>query len=112
MSAAPQRSEVSDAFIPQAREALGIIEALLQDATIAVRKRVAIDGGDTMGRVFDREQRATHGLAWLATYVEGLRQLLAYAERMQAEGNTVRSRNSKSVSASENISRRSSAASR
>ncbi len=39
-----------------------------------------------MGRVFDREQRATHGLAWLATYVEALRQLVAYAERMQAEG--------------------------
>ena len=34
-------------------------------------------------RLFDREQRATHGLAWLATYVEALRQLAAYAERMQ-----------------------------
>ncbi len=86
MPAAPQRSDMSDAFIPRAQEAVGVAEALLQDAMIAVRKRVAIDGGDTMSRVFDREQRATHGLAWLATYVEALRQLLAYAERMQAEG--------------------------
>ena len=28
----------------------------------------------------------THGLAWLATYVEAVRQLAAYAERMQAAG--------------------------
>ena len=27
-----------------------------------------------------------HGLAWLATYVEALRQLASYAERMQAAG--------------------------
>jgi (2S)-methylsuccinyl-CoA dehydrogenase len=35
---------------------------------------------------FDREQRATHGLAWLATYVEAIRQLAAYAERMSRAG--------------------------
>ncbi|MGV3633798.1 MAG: acyl-CoA dehydrogenase family protein [Pseudorhodoplanes sp.] len=86
MPAALQRVDHSDAFIPHANDAVGAVEALFQDAAIAVRKRVAIDGGDTMGRVFDREQRATHGLAWLATYVEALRQLVAYAERMQAEG--------------------------
>ena len=86
MPAALQRVDLADAFIPHAQDAVGTLEALLQDAAIAVRKRVAIDGGDTMGRVFDREQRATHGLAWLATYVEALRQLVAYAQRMQAEG--------------------------
>ncbi len=86
MPAASQRSDVSDALMPRLHEAVGVANALLQDASIAVRKRVAIDGGDTMGRVFDREQRATHGLAWLATYVEALRQLAGYAERMQAEG--------------------------
>ncbi len=85
MPAAPQRSEASDLFIPRAQEAVGVAETLLSDATIQVRKRVAVDG-DTLGRLFDREQRATHGLSWLATYVEALRQLLAYAIRMQAEG--------------------------
>jgi (2S)-methylsuccinyl-CoA dehydrogenase len=34
----------------------------------------------------DREQRAAHGLAWLATYVEAVRQLGAYAERMATAG--------------------------
>jgi len=86
MPAVPHRSETSDPLIPHAEEAVGAMQALLHDAAIAVRKRVAIEGGDTMGRVFDREQRATHGLAWLATYVEALRQLVAYAARMQAEG--------------------------
>jgi (2S)-methylsuccinyl-CoA dehydrogenase len=86
MPAVSQRSSVSDALIPAAQDAVTVVEALFQDAAIAVRKRVAIEGGDTMGRVFDREQRATHGLAWLATYVEALRQLVAYAVRMQAEG--------------------------
>src|SRR5258707_8618691 len=39
-----------------------------------------------VARLLDREQRATHGLAWLATYVESVRQLAAYAERMHAGG--------------------------
>jgi len=34
----------------------------------------------------EQEQRAAHGLAWLATYVESLRQLDAYAARLSAEG--------------------------
>jgi (2S)-methylsuccinyl-CoA dehydrogenase len=33
----------------------------------------------------EEEQRATHGLAWLATYVESLRQLDAYARRLTDE---------------------------
>jgi len=43
--------------------------------------------GRAIQRTFDREQRATHGLAWLATYVEALRQLAAYAERLAADDN-------------------------
>ena len=55
-------------------------------------------------RLFDREQRATHGLAWLATYVEAVRQLTAYAERMQAQRPARRDRGTIwSASASANI---------
>ena len=43
-------------------------------------------------KIFDREQRAAHGLAWLATYVEAVRQLTAYAERMTAQGRARRAR--------------------
>jgi (2S)-methylsuccinyl-CoA dehydrogenase len=70
-----------------AREAVQAAEALLSDAAARVRERVVIEG-QLMGRLFDREQRATHGLAWLATYVEAVRQLAAYAGRMH-EGGTL-----------------------
>jgi (2S)-methylsuccinyl-CoA dehydrogenase len=50
-----------------------------------VRQRVTEDD-QVIDALVDREQRATHGLAWLATYVESVRQLAAYAERMQTSG--------------------------
>jgi (2S)-methylsuccinyl-CoA dehydrogenase len=68
-----------------ARQATQAAEALLAEATAAVRGRVMVDG-HMVDRLFDREQRAAHGLAWLATYVESIRQLAAYAERMHAAG--------------------------
>ena len=67
------------------REATLVAERLLADALAAVRERVRVDT-HTVARIFEREQRATHGLAWLATYVEAIRQLSAYAERMHAAG--------------------------
>jgi (2S)-methylsuccinyl-CoA dehydrogenase len=67
------------------REATAATEALLADAIHKVRQRVTTDGRPA-GRLFDREQRATHGLAWIATYVEAVRQLAAYAGRLSAAG--------------------------
>jgi (2S)-methylsuccinyl-CoA dehydrogenase len=72
-------------FIEQARAAVVAIEALLQDATAKLRERIIVEG-HVVTRLLDREQRAAHGLAWLATYVEAVRQLAAYAERMAAAG--------------------------
>src|SRR6185437_14256470 len=68
-----------------AQSAIGAAEALLADATTKVRQRVAPEGR-LAGDRLDREQRATHGLAWLATYVEAVRQLAAYAARLQSAG--------------------------
>jgi (2S)-methylsuccinyl-CoA dehydrogenase len=68
-----------------AAEAVRAAEGVLQDAIRAVRARVAKDG-QPVDRALDREQRATHALAWLATYVEAVRQLAAYAERMREAG--------------------------
>src|ERR1700733_11715300 len=66
-------------------EAVAAAEALFADARRTVAARVTVEGRP-MARVFDREQRATHGLAWLATYVEAIRQLAAYAGRMTETG--------------------------
>ena len=63
-------------------QAVSAVEALFEDARRAVAERVKTGGA----RVLDREQRAAHGLAWLATYVEALRQMHALAERLTGIG--------------------------
>ncbi len=78
-----QRRDAGVKLTALAREATRTAEALLAEATAAVRRRVTVEG-HLVDRLFDREQRATHGLAWWATYVESVRQLAAYAERMHA----------------------------
>jgi len=80
-----QRRDAGAKLIALARAATQAVEALLADATAAVRRRVMVDD-QVVDQLLDREQRATHGLAWLATYVESVRQLAAYAERMHAGG--------------------------
>jgi (2S)-methylsuccinyl-CoA dehydrogenase len=75
------RSSTGHEFVDLARSAVSGAEALLQDATAKLRERVVLEG-HAVTRLLDREQRAAHALAWLATYVEATRQLVAYAERM------------------------------
>src|ERR1700750_2939023 len=67
-------------------EAVGAVEGLFADARRAVAEQVVRDG-KASARALDREQRATHGLAWLATYTEALRQLAVYAQRLAAAHN-------------------------
>src|SRR3954447_26879893 len=85
MPQAALRPAASVALLTLARAATGAVEALLSDAAAKVRERVVLEGKPA-ARLLDREQRATHGLAWLATYVEAVRQLTAYAARMQESG--------------------------
>src|ERR1700748_1629003 len=79
------QTDAGSGLVLLAQEATAAAEALLADATIEVRARVTVDGR-TVGRMLDREQRAAHGLAWLATYVQALRPLAAYAGRARAGG--------------------------
>jgi (2S)-methylsuccinyl-CoA dehydrogenase len=72
-------------LVSAARDAVAAAESLLADASLAVRHTVTRDG-ELSASAMDREQRATHGLAWLATYVESVRQLAAFAERMEGAG--------------------------
>src|ERR1700719_4559157 len=85
MPIAAARLDPGRDLLAGAQAAASVAEALLADATIAVRRRVEVDG-KVNGRLIDREQRATHGLAWFATYAQAVRQLAAYAERMRAAG--------------------------
>ncbi len=85
MAIAALRAETVPDLVSVAHEAAGALDAILADAINKVRARVSAEGG-IAARLFDREQRATHGLAWLATYAEALRQLAAYAGRMSEAG--------------------------
>ncbi|MBZ0141491.1 MAG: acyl-CoA dehydrogenase family protein, partial [Pseudorhodoplanes sp.] len=85
MSVAALRPNASENVIALSAEAVGFADAILADAVQRVRDRVSAEG-KLLARAIDREQRATHGLAWLATYVEALRQLASYARRLQAGG--------------------------
>jgi (2S)-methylsuccinyl-CoA dehydrogenase len=65
--------------------ALGAAARLLERATEAVRARVSSQGALDSERL-ESEQHAAHGLAWLATYVEALRQMQGWAARLEAGG--------------------------
>jgi (2S)-methylsuccinyl-CoA dehydrogenase len=81
MSIAASRAASEPQLAELAREVSAALDALLADAVAKVRERVVVDG-EVTAKLIDQEQRATHGLAWLATYVEAARQLAAYTERM------------------------------
>jgi (2S)-methylsuccinyl-CoA dehydrogenase len=67
------------------RAAIAPAESVLTKATDAVRARVA-PAGKVDAALLEVDQHAAHGLAWLATYIESLRQMQAWAEALQSEG--------------------------
>ena len=86
MSVAPLKAEVSILAAGPARliercgEAIASADRVLQAAKAGVRIKIQDAGG------MDNAQHAAHGLAWLATTVEGLRQMHDWASRMNSEG--------------------------
>ncbi|WP_439575129.1 acyl-CoA dehydrogenase family protein [Phreatobacter sp.] len=68
-----------------AQGAVVAADAILADAVASVRMLVT-ENGRISSAALEREQRAAHGLSWLATYVESVRQLASYAERLGAQG--------------------------
>jgi (2S)-methylsuccinyl-CoA dehydrogenase len=86
MSLAASAMPTDNELIATLSQAVDAVDALFADARRAVAERVVRDGRANP-RLLDREQRATHGLAWLATYVEAIRQLAAYTQRLTATQN-------------------------
>ncbi|MEW5704307.1 MAG: acyl-CoA dehydrogenase family protein [Pseudomonadota bacterium] len=72
-------------LVGRAAKALAAAEKLVEAAREAVANRLTEDG-QLKGALLDRHQFAAHGFAWLATYVEGLRQLLGWAKRLTEAG--------------------------
>ncbi|MCU0910153.1 MAG: acyl-CoA dehydrogenase family protein [Rhodobacteraceae bacterium] len=78
-----------DALLPGLRDltgaALADAEALLSRAVAALRARVT-EGGKVSAEALERHQHGAHAASWLATYVEALRQMQAWAGRLEGEG--------------------------
>ncbi len=72
-------------LIPLLDEAAKAATTLRDRAIEAVAAKVS-SGGKIDNAALEREQRAAHGLAWIATYVEALVQIASYAKRMEGEG--------------------------
>ena len=66
-------------------DAVAAAEALLARAKALITVQVT-DNDRISGRLIEENQTATHGFAWLATYVESLRKMQGWAERMSADG--------------------------
>ncbi|MEZ0301195.1 MAG: acyl-CoA dehydrogenase family protein [Hyphomicrobiaceae bacterium] len=79
-SASRTMEKSSQPSFDRCQEAVAAAERLLHLARAGVRKAVEAAGG------IDAAQASAHGLAWLATYVESLRQMLGWARRLESAG--------------------------
>ena len=60
-------------------------EQVLETATSNLREMLS-EGGRISAALLEENQAAAHGLSWLATYVESLRQMKAWADRLTDAG--------------------------
>ena len=75
----------NDELLPLCGAGLSAADDFLGRARQSVRNMVLADGKIDAGLI-EGQQFAVHGLAWLATYVECLRQSLSWAERLEGSG--------------------------
>ncbi len=61
------------------------IEKLFEQARLAVSAQVVVDS-KVSAQALEKHQFQAHGLAWLATYVESMRQMLAWAQGLESKG--------------------------
>src|SRR5690242_2416943 len=77
----------TDELLAKTERALAGADAVLRIARLRVQERVMPTGassGAVDAALVDREQTALHALAWMATYVEALRQIRQWALRLRA----------------------------
>ena len=81
----PQPSPLMEDLLAQVAGVVAPLDTVLETATDHVRSMVT-EGGKVKPALLEAQQRAAHGLAWLATYVEAVRQMQAWAERLSDAG--------------------------
>ena len=85
-SAGPDSPPLVEGLVERCARAHAAAEALLAAARQGVRAIAVDEGGRVSPALVDRHQHAAHGLAWMATYVEGLGQMLRWARGLDEGG--------------------------
>ncbi len=80
-------SDASDEDILAAADAAVVAARELLDACHAALSERVAGSGRISNAALEADQAAAHGFAWLATYVESLTQLAAWARRLSEAGN-------------------------
>ena len=75
-----------DELLNVTERALGAAEAVLRQRALGCRASAWRPAAAIDPALLDREQIAVHGLAWMATYVEALRQIRQWASRLDEDG--------------------------
>ena len=78
-------SHLLDDLLALTETAVTRADAVLQSAKDRLRAVVS-ENGKVSARLIERHQAAAHGLSWLATYTESLRQMQGWAGRLQEQG--------------------------
>ena len=76
---------ILDNLLALTAAAVPSVETVLEKARNRVREMVSA-GGRVSTALIEQNQTAAHGLAWLATYAQSLRQMQNWAEALQADG--------------------------
>ncbi|WP_195819688.1 acyl-CoA dehydrogenase family protein [Roseobacter sp. MH60115] len=83
---APTHTQVIlDDLLALTAAALPPVDSLLVTATARV-KTLVTDGDRVSGALIETHQTAAHGLAWIATYAQALRQMQNWAKKLESEG--------------------------
>jgi (2S)-methylsuccinyl-CoA dehydrogenase len=82
-NAAPNILDGLDSLCARSLEAA---ETLKQKAIISVAEMTRGESGRISATLVEENQYATHGLAWLSTYVEALRETLNWSRELSSEG--------------------------
>jgi (2S)-methylsuccinyl-CoA dehydrogenase len=82
----PGEVSLQPGLLPACRDALAAADRFVAAAKQTLSDHVTEDGR-VSSTALEQHQFAAHGFAWMATYVEALRQSLGWAERLENAGN-------------------------
>jgi len=77
-------AQILDDLFALCDSALGTLDTLVEKAKVHVTALVTVDG-KVAPPLVEQNQNIAHGFAWIATYVEALREMLGWAKALDAE---------------------------